>query len=111
MTISLNEFIIRARIDRRTLNIWIEEEWVIPQGEAGALEFSEADLARAQLIGDLIDDLGVNAEGVGLALHLIDQVHDLRRAMTQIMVHENQRRRGDRQSRQRLSTAKTGKER
>jgi chaperone modulatory protein CbpM len=48
------------------------------------LEFSETDLARAQLIQNLIDDLGVNTEGVGVALHLIDQVHDLRRALVEL---------------------------
>lgn len=81
MTFTLIEFISRASIDRETLEFWIEEEWVRPLGEPGAPEFSEVDLARARLIRDLIQDLGVNAEGVGVALHLIDQVHDLRRAL------------------------------
>jgi chaperone modulatory protein CbpM len=81
MTITLVDFVTRANIDRETLEIWIEEEWVLPHGRTDALEFSEADLARARLIQNLIDDLGVNTEGVGVALRLIDQVHDLRRAL------------------------------
>jgi chaperone modulatory protein CbpM len=47
--------------------------------------FYEADLARAQLIRDLIDDLGVNTEGVGIVLNLVDQLHGLRSAMAQIV--------------------------
>jgi chaperone modulatory protein CbpM len=84
MTITLVDFIARASIDRETLEIWIEEDWVLPQSGSGAPEFSESDLARARLIQNLIDDLGVNTEGVGVALHLIDQVHDLRRALTEL---------------------------
>jgi hypothetical protein len=39
-------------------------------------------VARAQLIRDLKDDLGVNDEGVGVILNLVDQVHGLRRVLT-----------------------------
>jgi chaperone modulatory protein CbpM len=84
MTIALVDFVARANIDRETLELWIEEEWVLPQGQSDAPEFSETDLARVRLIQDLIDDLGVNAEGVGVALHLIDQIHDLRRALSEL---------------------------
>jgi chaperone modulatory protein CbpM len=35
------------------------------------------------LIRDLTNDLGVNAEGVGVILHLIDQMHGLRGALLQ----------------------------
>jgi chaperone modulatory protein CbpM len=38
-------------------------------------------LARAQLIRDLRDDFGVNDEGISVVLHLIDQMHGLRRSM------------------------------
>ena len=63
----------------------IEEEWVVPQGTLELPEFTEADLARARLILDLMRDLGVNAEGVGVALHLIDQVHDMRQALAALI--------------------------
>jgi chaperone modulatory protein CbpM len=45
------------------------------------------DVARAHLIQDLKADLGVNDEGVDVILHLVDQLHGLRRAMAQL--HEN----------------------
>jgi chaperone modulatory protein CbpM len=75
------EFLERARLDRRTLSIWIEEEWVIPARSADELAFTDMDLARAELIHDLKDKMGVNNEGLGLILHLLDQMHSLRRAL------------------------------
>jgi chaperone modulatory protein CbpM len=55
------------------------------------------DLARAKLIRDLRDDLGVNDEGISVILHLLDQVHGLRRSMQHLL---NEMRTG------RLGTAK-----
>ena len=78
MIISKQDFLDRAQLDRQTLEVWIEEEWLVPSGTATELAFSEADLARAKLIQDLTQDLGVNAEGVGVILNLLDQMHGLR---------------------------------
>jgi chaperone modulatory protein CbpM len=75
------EFLERARLDRRTLSVWIEEEWVIPARSADELAFTDMDLARAELIRDLKDKMGVNNEGLGVILHLLDQMHALRRAL------------------------------
>ena len=85
MIITRLDFLARADIDHRTLELWIEEEWLIPSATADDLVFSEADIARARLIRDLIDDLGVNAEGVGVARHLLDQIHGLREAMSEML--------------------------
>ena len=85
MIITKQEFCARAELDGKTLEIWIEEEWLIPSRMQSEPIFSEADLARARLIRQLIDDLGVNAEGVGIVLHLLDQVHGLRRAMAEVL--------------------------
>ncbi len=85
MIISKPDFLARARLDRQTLEVWIEEEWLIPSQTDNELAFSETDLARAILIRELIDDLGVNAEGVGVVLHLLDQLHGLRRAMAEVL--------------------------
>jgi chaperone modulatory protein CbpM len=79
--ITEREFLERARLDRGTLTIWIEEEWLIPSQTAHELAFTEMDLARANLIHDLKDKMGVNDEGLGLILHLLDQMHALRRAL------------------------------
>ncbi len=75
------EFLERARLDRRTLSVWIAEEWVIPARSADAFAFTDMDVARAELIRDLKDNMGVNNEGLGVILHLLDQMHALRRAL------------------------------
>jgi chaperone modulatory protein CbpM len=84
MMFSTAEFLERAQLDQATLEIWIEEEWILPVPEAADRRFSEVDLARVQLIRDLMDDMGVNAEGVGIVLRLVDQVHGLRRALAEV---------------------------
>ena len=85
MMISKQEFLVRAQLERETLEAWIEEEWLIPGESAGEVTFSDADVARAQLIGDLKNDLGVNDEGVGVVLNLVDQMHGLRSVLTEVL--------------------------
>ena len=79
------QFLVRARLEARTLEAYIKEEWVIPRREGGLEEFSDADVARAHLIRNLQADIGVNDEGVGVILHLIDQLHGLRRTLQDIL--------------------------
>jgi chaperone modulatory protein CbpM len=85
MIISKLEFLDRTQLDLETLEVWIEEEWLVPTRTATELAFSEADLARAELIRDLKQDLGINDEGVGVILNLLDQVHGLRKALAEIL--------------------------
>lgn len=79
MIINRFEFIDRAHINPQILEAWLEEEWLLPDAASADMEFSDIDIARAQLILDLKERLGVNDEGVGVILHLVDQVHGLRR--------------------------------
>lgn len=85
MNITRLEFLSLAGLDQETLDIWIEEQWLVPTGAGEEVAFSKADLARAQLILDLLEELGVNSEGVGVILHLVDQVHGLRSAMASLL--------------------------
>ena len=85
MIISKMEFLDRTQLDLETLEVWIEEEWLVPSGTATGRAFSEADLARAKLIQDLMQDLGVNEEGVGVILNLLDLVHGLRQALAALL--------------------------
>ena len=79
--ISVQEFLIRAHLEHRSLEAWIAAGWLIPPQTEPELMFSDIDLARAQLIRDLREDFGVNDEGVSVILHLVDQMHGLRRSM------------------------------
>lgn len=77
---TLEEFSTQFGIEQGTLRVWIEKRWVI--AESGTLR--DIDVARARLVRDMQIDMGVNDEGVDIALHLIDQIHDLRRAMAEL---------------------------
>ena len=90
--ITEREFLERARLDRRTLAVWIEEEWLIPARTADELAFTDMDLARANLIHDLKHKMGVNDEGLGVVLHLLDQMHALRRALAAALDSARERR-------------------
>ncbi|SFJ98102.1 chaperone modulator CbpM [Methylocapsa palsarum] len=83
--IDRDQFLARTRLEIETLEIWIRDEWLVPhRSEAGAT-FSDADVARARLINDLRQDLGVNDEAVPVVLHLIDQIHGLRRTLRALL--------------------------
>ena len=92
--ISVQEFLLRTRLKHHSLETFIAAGWIIPPQTEPELMFSDVDLARAQLIRDLREDLGVNDEGVSVVLHLIDQMHGLRRSMQDLL--EEMRKPGDR---------------
>jgi len=81
MIINRLEFAERVHIDQTTLDVWLGEQWLLPSRSMTDMEFSDIDLARATFILDLQRDLGVNAEGIGIILDLVDQMHGLRRAL------------------------------
>jgi chaperone modulatory protein CbpM len=84
--INSREFMLRARLDAHLLQTWIEAGWLKPRQDAAEEWFSDIDLARAQLIHDLGNDLGVNDHGVDVVLSLVDQVHGLRRTIRELLV-------------------------
>ena len=81
MTVSKEEFLSLVGMEHETLDAWIEEEWLRPRGSSVELNFSDIDIARARLICDLQVDLGVNDEGVGVILNLVDQLYGMRRTL------------------------------
>ena len=83
--IPLEEFLLRARLEHRALVAWVAAGWIVPPQTDPEPMFSDVDLARAQLIRDLREDLGVNDEGVAVILHLLDQMHGLRRGMQSLL--------------------------
>lgn len=79
--IDLDKFLQEANLELPTLQQWIEREWVTPARTSADIELSDTDVARVIFIRDLRSDFGVNDEGVAIVLHLVDQLHGLRRAM------------------------------
>ena len=84
MIMTREEFIATSGVQVQTLEFWIEQEWVIPDQTPGGPTFTEVEVARARLIQDLTSNLGVNEEGVDIILHLMDQIHGLRRALLEV---------------------------
>lgn len=72
------EFCQRLHIEHGTLDIWVQQGWVVPIEDDGTDAFHDADVARGLLILDLGDTIGVNHEGIDVIMSLVDQVHGLR---------------------------------
>ena len=80
------EFLIRARADPAAVDRWVDAGWLAPGHVGGEWTYTEIDLARARLIRDLTRDLGVNDEGIPIILGLVDQLHGLRRVLSEVLV-------------------------
>ena|SRR5208283_5029735 len=89
--ITEREFLERTHLDRGALEIWIRDSWICPDCTTPERSFSERDLARANLICDLKHNMGVNDEGLDVILHLIDQMHGLRRALAEALASLRER--------------------
>jgi len=83
------EFLNRAQLQVEVLEAWVAAGWLTPSAGAsmgaGGLQFTEIDVARVRLIRDLQGGMGVNDEGVGVILGLIDQLHGLRRTLGDLL--------------------------
>lgn len=79
------EFCCNLEIEITVLDFWVEHRWLIPEEENGIRIFHEADLARARLIQDLVGPMGVNVDGVDVAMRLLDQIHGLRGRLAVLM--------------------------
>ena len=78
------EFLTSAGLEMQTLDLWLEQRWLIPDQTFGGINFTDVDLARARLILDLKTGFRINDEGIDVILHLMDQLHGLRRALDQL---------------------------
>jgi chaperone modulatory protein CbpM len=57
---------------------WVARGLLRPIGPLEAWEFESVDIARARLLAELGDDLGLDDDTVAAVVGLIDQVHTLR---------------------------------
>lgn len=80
----IDEVLVRCRVDRSDLEIWIERVWVRPTQIDHEWRFVEEDVARIELISDLMHDLNLQPDAIDVILPLIDQVYDLRRSLRAI---------------------------
>jgi chaperone modulatory protein CbpM len=85
MTMDHREFLLRTAIRAETLELWISAGWLLPGRSNNTTTFSEIDVARAHLIRDLQDDLGVNEAGVDVILELLDQLYGLRCTLREVL--------------------------
>jgi len=81
MRMTKQEFLRSSGLQVRTLELWIEQEWLVPEETPTGIRFGDIDIARAQFIRELKNDIGANDEGIGVILHLVDQLHGMRRAL------------------------------
>ena len=84
MILSKQEFLTSSGLQVQTLELWLEQQWLVPEESSEGIRFSDGDIARARLIQDLKRDFGVNNEGIDVILHLVDQLHGLRRALAHL---------------------------
>lgn len=96
-TIELQAFLAESTIELHVLEQWIERRWIVPPpGATLRAGLSDIDAARALFIRDLRGDFGVNDEGVDVVLHLVDQLHGLRRVLGELRVELDATRGGPR---------------
>ncbi len=80
MMISFDVLIAQVSgLDRRDLERWVANKWVLPDEEAGQYVFRDIDVARVHLIYELREDMDVDEAALPVVLHLLDRLYDLRR--------------------------------
>ncbi len=84
MRMTRQEFLTSSGLQVETLELWLEQEWLLPEETAAGIQFSDIDMARARFIQELKNDIGANDEGIGVILHLVDQLHGMRRAIARL---------------------------
>ncbi|WP_371328618.1 chaperone modulator CbpM [Shinella sp. HZN7] len=84
MAMTREEFLKSSGLKMQVLELWIEQEWLVPERTPSGLRFREIDVARARLIGELQSGIGANEAGIDVILHLMDQLHGMRRALAEL---------------------------
>lgn len=84
MAMTREEFLKSSGLKVQVLELWIEQEWLAPEKTPSGLLFGEIDIARARLIGELQSGIGANEAGIDVILHLMDQLHGMRRALAEL---------------------------
>ena len=75
---------VHGRITAVHVERWVERGLLRPAAEGQDWVFEPVDVARAQLLADLTDQMGFDDEAVETVVDLLDQVHTLRRQLHQL---------------------------
>lgn len=76
---SLDELLrLRGGLTMVHIESWVSRGLLRPAGPAGAWTFEQVDVARACLLAELVEDLGLDDDTMEAMVGLIDQVHTLR---------------------------------
>lgn len=81
----LAEVLTICGVAREDVTAWIERRWVLPVAADGDYLFSDADVARAQMIAEFRRDLAIDDDAMSMVLDLVDQLHAARRRLKQIL--------------------------
>ena len=83
MTIGFTEVVARCSASEGELEEWIALAWVRPQreGDDESWMFTEADVARIELICDLVHEMAIERDAVEVILPLVDRLYALRREL------------------------------
>ena len=84
MTMNKRAVAAASGVRVEALEFWLDQRWLVPTDAPDGDGFTEADAARARLIRELRDDFGANVAGIDIILHLLDQLHDMRRTMAEM---------------------------
>ncbi len=83
---SQSRVVARVRhLDERRLEALIEAGAIRPAEVAGERQFSEADLARLELLCELAETFELDEEAAAMVIDLIDQIHGLRRQLRRLL--------------------------
>jgi chaperone modulatory protein CbpM len=84
----IQEVIRETGVSQERIVSYIQESWVAPikppvekDLSVQELVFDEEDLARIRLIQDLERDFELNENALDVVLHLLDQIHVLRKEL------------------------------
>ena len=82
---SETEVVARVRgLTVTRLRAFVAADCVRPGEAEGRLAFAEVDLARVQLLEDLVEDFDLDEDAAAMVVSLVDQIHGLRRALRRI---------------------------
>ncbi len=79
LMIGLDELLrLHGRLTTVHVERWVARGLLRPSGGSESWTFEQIDVARARLLAELVDDIGLDDDTVEAVIALIDQVHTLR---------------------------------